>query len=160
MFANTSDTYLDILLPENRMYGFAISQALDAVLPDHDCSGIHNQPQATSYEEGKPQAIERMWGSDELPDIRNFYAWSLKVFIEPDKDFNQQLVHLTHTTETTRDDEEVWLCATSRVMTLRALLHLLRQPSDAWGVLLGCFEFDDDECADYVVPTSELLDKS
>ena len=52
MFANTSDTYLDILLPENRMYGFAISQALDAVLPDRDCSGIHNQPQATSYEEG------------------------------------------------------------------------------------------------------------
>tara|TARA_R100000030_G_C3216556_1_gene114781 strand:- start:101 stop:583 length:483 start_codon:yes stop_codon:yes gene_type:complete len=160
MFANASDTYLDILLPENRMYGFAISQALDAVLPDRDCSGIHNQPQATSYEEGKPQGIERMWGSDELPDIRDFYAWSLKVFIEPDKDFNQQLVHLTHTTETTRDEEEVWLCATTRVMTLRALLHLLRQPKDAWGMLLGCFEFNDDECADYVVPTSELLDKS
>lgn len=160
MFANASDKYLDILLPENRLYGFAISQALDAVLPDVDCSGIHNQPQATSYEEGKPQGIERMWGSDELPDIPNFYAWSVKAFIEPDKDFNQQFVHLTHTTETTRDEEEVWLCATTRVMTLRALLHLLRQPKDAWGMLLGCFEFDDDECADYVVPTFELLDKS
>ena len=26
MFANASDKYLDILLPENRMYGFAVSQ--------------------------------------------------------------------------------------------------------------------------------------
>jgi len=160
MFANASDKYLDILLPENRMYGFAISQALDAVLPDVDCSGIHNQPQATSFEEGKPQAIERDWGFDELADIRDFYAWSLKVFIEPGKDFNQQLVHLTQTTETTRDEDYVLLCATTRVMTLRALLHLLRQPKDVWGVLLACFEFDDDESAEYVVPTSELLNRS
>lgn len=160
MFTNASDKYLDILLPENRMYGFAISQALDSVLPDVDSSGIHNQPQAISYQEGKPQAIERSWGSNELADIPNFYAWSLKAFIEPDKDFNQQLVHLVRTTETTRDQDEVWLCVTTHVMTFRALTHLLRQPKDAWGMLLGCFEFDDDECADYVVPTSKLLDKS
>lgn len=160
MFANASDTYLDILLPENRMYGFAISQALDAVLPDVDCSGIDNQPQATSWDASKPQGIERMWGGDELLDIPNFYAWSVKAFIEPDKNFNQQLVHFTHTTETFRDDDNVWLCSTTHVMTLRALLHLLRQPKDAWGMLLGCFEFDDDECADYVVSTSELLNRS
>ena len=160
MFANASDKYLETLLPENRMYGFAISQALDAVLPNVDCSGIHNQPQSTTYEEGKPQGIERHWGFDELADIRDFYAWSLKVFIEPDKDFNQQLVHLTHTTETTRGKDYVLLCATTHVMTLRALLHLLRQPKDVWGVLLDCFEFDEDAGGEYAVPTSELLDKS
>ena len=159
MFANASDKYLDILLPENRMYGFAISQALDAVLPHVDCSGIHNQPQSTTYEEGKPQGIERDWGFDELADIRDFYAWSLKVFVEPDKDFNQQLVHLTHTTETHRDEDYVLLCATTHVMTLRALLHLLRQPKDVWGVLLGCFQFDEDAGGEYVVPTSELLNR-
>ena len=160
MFDNASDKYLDILLPENKMYGFAISQALDAVLPDVDCSGIDNQPQATSFEEGKPQAIDRHWGFDELADIPDFYAWSLKVFIEPDKDFNQQLVHFTHTTETSRDEDDVWLCSITRVMTLRALLHLLRQPKEAWDVLLGCFEFDHDAGGDYVVPTSELLNRS
>lgn len=160
MFANASDKFLDILLPENRMYGFAVSQALDVVLPDVDCSGIHNQPQAKSYQKDKPQAIERDWGFDELADIRDFYAWSLKVFVEPDKDFNQQLVHLTHTTETTRDEDYVLLCATTHVMTLRALLYLLRQPRDSWGTLLGCFEFDDDECGEYVIPASELLKRS
>ena len=160
MFANASDKYLETLLPENRMYGFAISQALDALLPDCLCAGIHNQPQATSYKEGKPQGIERHWGRDELSDIPDFYPWSVKAFIEPDKNFDQQLVHLTRVTETTRDDDEVWLCSATHVMTLRALTHLLRQPKDAWGMLLGCFEFDKDECADYVVPTSELLDKS
>lgn len=157
MFANASDKYLDILLPENRMYGFAISQALDAVLPDVDCSRIDNQPQATSFDETKPQAIELSWGFDELADIPDFYAWSVKVFVNPDKDFDQQLVHLTHTTETLRDEDDVWLCASARVMTLRALLHLLRQPKDAWGMLLGCFEFDHDAGGEYVVPTSELL---
>ena len=157
MFASASDKYLDILLPENRMYGFAISQALDAVLPDVDISGIQNQPQSTSWDADKPQSIDRAWGGDELPDIPNFYGWDLKVIIDPSKDFNQQLVHFTHTTETSRDEEDVWLCSATHVMTLRALLHLLRQPKDAWDMLLGCFEFDHDAGGDYVVPTSELL---
>ena len=160
MFANASDKYLDILLPENKMYGFAISQALDAVLPHVDCCGIHNQPQSTTYEEGKPQGIERVWGSEELPDLSDFYAWDLKVLIDPGKNFDQQLCRLTRFTETLRDEEEVYVCSACRVMTLRALLHLLRQPKDSWGTLLGCFEFDDDECGEYVIPASELLKRS
>ena len=160
MFANASDKYLDILLPENRMYGFAISQALDAVLPDVDCSGIYNQPQATSFKEGKPQGIDRAWGSNELPGIPDFYGWQLKVVIDPGKDFNQQSCYLTRCTETFRNEDEVWLCSEARVMTLRALLHFLRQPQDTWDMLLGCFEFDHDAGGEYVVPTSKLLNRS
>jgi len=160
MFANASDKYLDILLPENRMYGFAISQALDAVLPDVDCSGIDNQPQATSWDASKPQCIDLMWGGDELPDIPDFYGWQLKVVVDPDKDFNSQSCRLTRFTETFRDEGEVWLCSAARVMTLRALLHFLRQPKESWGMLLGCFEFDDDECCDFMIPASELLKRS
>ena len=160
MFANASDKYLETLLPENRMYGFAISQALDAVLPNVDCSGIHNQPQSTSWDAGKPQGIDRAWGGDELPDIPNFYGWDLKVIIDPSKDFNQQSCRLTRFTETFRDEGEVWLCSAARVMTLRALLHFLRQPKESWGMLLGCFEFDDDECCDFMIPASELLKRS
>ena len=160
MFANASDKYLDILLPQNRMYGFAISQSLDAVLPNVDCSGIHNQPQSTSWDESKPQGIERAWDVDELPDIPDFYGWELKVIIDPSKDFNQQSCRVTRSTETFRNDDEVWLCSVTHVMTLRALLHLLRQPKEAWDMLLGCFEFDHGAGGDYVVPTSELLNRS
>ena len=160
MFANASDKYLHVLLPENRMYGFAISQALDAVLPDVDCSGIDNQPQSTSWDASKPQGIERAWGGNELPDIPNFYRWYLKVTIDPEKDFNQQSCRLTRFTETFREEGEVWLCSAAHVMTLRALLHLLRQPKDAWDMLLGCFEFDDDECGEYVIPALEMLKRS
>ena len=160
MFANTSDKYLDVLLPENRMYGFAISQALDAVLPDVDSSSIDNQPQSTSSDASKPQGIERAWAGNELPDIPDFYGWHLKVIIDPSKDFNQQSCRLTRFTETFRDEGEAWLCSAARVMTLRALLHFLRQPKESWGMLLGCFEFDDDECCDFMIPASELLKRS
>jgi len=157
MCANASDRYLDIVLPENRMYGFAVSQALDAVLPDTDCAGINNQPQSTAYDESKPQTIDRFWDSKELPDIPDFYGWSLKVAIDPGKDFHKQSCWLTRSTETYRNDEEVWVCSQARVMTLRALLHVLRQPKEAWETMLGCFECDHDEGGDYVIPTSELL---
>ena len=157
MFANASDRYLDTLLPENRMYGFAVSQALNAVLPGTDCAGINNQPQSTTYEESKPQAIDLFWDSKELPDVPDFYGWSLKVVIDPSKDFHKQSCWLTRSTETYRDDDEVWVCSQAYVMTLRALLHVLRQPKGDWETMLGCFERDYDEGGDYVFPTSELV---
>lgn len=157
MFANASDRYLDILLPENRMYGFAVSQALDAVLLDTDCAGISNQPQSIAYDESKPQSIDLFWDSKKLPDIPDFYGWSLKVVIDPSKDFYKQSCWLTRSTETHRDINEVWVCSQAHVMTLRALLYLLRQPKEAWETMLGCFESDHDEGGDYVIPTSELL---
>lgn len=160
MFANASDKYLDILLPENRMYGFAISQALDAVLPDVDGSGIDNQPQSTTYDKDKPQAIDRFWGCDELADIPDFYAWQLRVTIDSEKDFDQQVCYLTHYTEVDRNKDHVWVNSVGYDMSLRAAMHLLRQPTESRGMLLGCFETCDKECGDYIIPISALLKRS
>ena len=49
------------------------------------------------------------------------------------------------------------MCSQAYVMTLRALLHVLRQPKGDWETMLGCFERDYDEGGDYVFPTSELV---
>lgn len=142
------------------MYGFAISHALDAVLPDVDGSGIDNQPLSTTYDEDKPQGIDRFWGCDELPDIPDFYAWQLRVTIDPEKNFDQQVCYLTHYTEVDRNKDHVWVNSVGYVMSLRTATHLLRQPIESRDMLLGCFETYEEECGDYIIPIADLLKRS
>lgn len=157
MFRNASADELRTLLEQNRVYGFAIDKAVTALLPSLDCCGVCNQPQAKTYEEGKPQGISYRWGLDEMPDICDMYGWELKVTIAPDKDFDDQPVVLVRTTEIHRDKSEVWVSSGGYKMRLGAALHFLRQPQKHWEMMLPLFEIDRSESGDYVIPADELL---
>lgn len=155
MFRNASADELSTLLPGNQVYGFAIYQLIEQQF-ESCCSYVSNQPKAKAFKEGEPQTIN--FYGDHHPSLKvaDFHDWQIKVFVDPEKDFYKQRVHLT------RGGEPVWFCDDfavyfeARELTLRALLHFLKQPKSAWPVLFQCFEVNLEASNEYCFTRDEV----
>lgn len=152
----TSAYALSTLVPENQVYGFAIYQLIDDQF-ENCCSYVSNQPLAKDYDESKPQTIN--FYGDHLPCVKppDFYDWQIKVFVDPEKDFYKQRVQLVRGHEPICCDDDFAVYFEARELTLRALLHFLKQPKHTWHVLFKCFEVNLEASTEYCFSRDELI---
>ena len=143
---------LNVLLEENKTYGFAIWQVLSS-LTYAETRGIDNQPQASCYDPSRPQAVEMYWGSKDLPCDQ--YTWSAHVTIDPTTDFLDQPVLLKHTAFTLHCGDEHFLQSDTYKTKLRNLLHIIPLlDREKPGTILGCLDLGETE--EYIYTTEEL----
>ena len=148
---------LSTLVPENQVYGFAVHQLIQNQF-ESCCSCVSNRPLAKDYDESKPQTID--FYGDHLACVKlpDFYDWQIKVFVDPRQDFYQQKVQLIRGGEPVNCDDDFAIYFEARELTLRALLHFLKQPKATWPILFQCFEANLEASAEYCFSRDELID--
>ena len=145
-------------MPENQVYGFAVHQFIQNQF-ESCCSCVSNRPLAKDYDESKPQTID--FYGDHLACVKlpDFYDWQIKVFLSiQDKIFTSKVQKLIRGGEPVNCDDDFAIYFEARELTLRALLHFLKQPKATWPILFQCFEANLEASAEYCFSRDELID--
>lgn len=142
---------LDIFLPENKLYGFAIWQLLGALTDKstEHVAYIDNQPQAKDFDADKPQLITFSWSDDEDALPTDFYEYSVKVQITPSTEFNAQPTTLIKSERICDWDDDPLISEVSYCLPLAQVLQLIPRIKDFGKEIFPCLPVHSS--TDYVV---------
>lgn len=146
---------LDIFLPDNKLYGFAIWQLLGALTDKstEHVSYIENQPQAKDFNPDKPQLITFSWSENEDALPIDLYEYSVKVQITPSTEFNDQPTTLIRSEHICDWDDDPLISEVSYCLPLAQVLQLIPRIKDFGKEIFPCLPIQTS--TDFVVETSD-----